>query len=88
MHKDISSIKALFDKYDEKNNKYLELKELENLFFDVLVNLGIENPEKRKLDVAKESLDIYNKKNTGRINFNEFIEIIDFLILEKEYKIN
>ena len=84
---DVDTIKALFDKYDIKKNKSLDTTDLERLFFDVLINLGEENPEKRKYEIAKQSLNIFDKNKNGTIEFNEFWEIIDFLIDEKGFKI-
>ena len=84
---DLDTIKALFDKYDFKKNKSLDITDLERLFFDVLINLGEENPEKRKYEIAKQSLNIFDKNKSGTIEFNEFWEIIYFLIVEKGFKI-
>ena len=84
---DFSVIKALFDKYDTKKKNSLDLDQLENLFFDVLINLGEKNPEERKSEVAKEGLELFDKNKNGTIEFNEFYDIIDFLIYEKGYEI-
>ena len=81
------TIKTLFDKYDIQKNKSLDITDLERLFLDVLINLGEENPEKRKYEIAKQSLHIFDKNKNGTIEFNEFLEIIIFLIDEKGYKI-
>ena len=85
---DLSLVKALFDKYDTKKKKALDLAELESLFFDVLTNLGEKNPEKQKFQIAKEGLEIFDKNKNGTIEFNEFSDIIDFLILEKGYDLS
>ena len=80
-------IKALFDKYDIKKNNSLDITDLERLFLDVLIYLGEENPEIRKYEVAKQGLNIFDKNKNGTIEFNEFLEIIVFLIEEKGYEI-
>ena len=69
---EVDTIKALFDKYDFKKKKSLDITDLERLFFDVLINLGDENPEKRKYEIAKQSLNIFDKNKNGTIEFNEF----------------
>ena len=63
------------------------MTDLETLFFDVLIDLGEENPEKQKYGIAKESLDLFDKNRNGTIEFDEFKDIIDFLVLEKGYEI-
>ena len=84
---DISIIRALFCKYDTQKKRALELSQLETLFFDVLINLGEEDPEQKKFEVAKEGLEIFDKNKNGAIEFNEFLEILDFLIEQKGYKV-
>ncbi len=84
---DISIIRALFNKYNTQKKRTLDLCELETLFFDVLMNLGEKDPEQRKLEIAKEGLKIFDKNKNGTIEFNEFLEIIDFLIDQKGYQI-
>ena len=86
-YEDLPTVQALFDKYDIKQKKALDLTDLETLFLDVLIDLGIKNPEIQKYEVAKESLNIFDKNQNGTIEFEEFMEIIDFLILEKGYEI-
>ena len=87
-HEDLSILQALFDKYDIKQKKALDLTDLETLFLDVLIDLGEENPEKYKNEVAKESLNLFDKNQNGTIEFDEFMDIIDFLVLEKGYEID
>ena len=84
---DVTIVRELFDKYDIKKNKSLDINDLESLFFDVLIDLGEENPEIRKYEIAKQSLNIFDKNKNGTIEFNEILEIIDFLIDEKGYEI-
>ena len=84
---DEGTIKALFDKYDIKKNNSLDITDLERLFLDVLIYLGEENPEIRKYEVAKQGLNIFDKNKNRTIEFNEFWEIIVFLIEEKGYEI-
>ena len=86
-YEDLPTLQALFDKYDVNQKKALDLTDLETLFLDVLIDLGIKNPEIQKYEVAKESLNIFDKNQNGTIEFEEFMEIIDFLILEKGYEI-
>ena len=84
---DDATIRTLFNKYDIKKSESLDITDLESLFFDVLINLGEKNPEKRKYELARQSLDIFDKNKNGTIEFNEFLDIIDFLIDEKGYEI-
>ena len=86
-YEDLPILQALFDKYDIKQKKALDLTDLETLFLDVLIDLGIKNPEKEKYVVAKESLNIFDKNQNGTIEFEEFMDIINFLIIEKGYEI-
>ncbi len=83
----LPTIKELFDKYDTKKKNSLDLPELETLFYDVLINLGEKNPEERKFEIAKEGLKLFDKNKNGTIEFNEFLDIIDFLVLEKGYEL-
>ncbi len=84
---DLSTKKELFDKYDIKRQNSLGLTELETLFYDVLIELGENDAEDRKLEIAKEGLEIFDKNKNGTIEFNEFLDLIEFLILEKGYEI-
>ena len=67
-YEDISTLQALFDKYDIKQKKALDLTDLETLFLDVLIDLGIKNPEKQKYEVAKQSLNLFDKNQSGQSN--------------------
>ena len=67
-YEDLSTLQDLFDKYDFKQKKALDLADLETLFLDVLHDLGEENPEKQKFEVAKESLNIFDKNQNGQSN--------------------
>ena len=84
---DLSTKKELFDKYDIRRQNSLGLTELETLFYDVLIELGENDAEDRKLEIAKEGLEIFDKNKNGTIEFNEFLDLIEFLILEKGYEI-
>ena len=86
-YEDLQTLQALFDKYDIKQKKALDLTDFEALFLDVLIDLGIKNPEIQKYEVAKESLNIFDKNQNGTIEFEEFMDIINFLIIEKGYEI-
>ena len=83
----LSTKKELFNKYDIKRQNSLGLSELETLFYDVLTDLGEQDAEDRKFEIAKEGLEIFDKNKNGMIEFNEFLDIIDFLVLEKGYEI-
>ena len=84
---DLSTKKELFDKYDIRRQNSLGLTELETLFYDVLIELGENDAEDRKLEIAKEGLEMFDKNKNGTIEFNEFLDLIEFLILEKGYEI-
>ena len=78
--------KKLFDEYDTDKTGALEKEEFEKLMLDTLRSLGEENPEETFKSVAQEGMKCYDANKSGKIEFNEFYKVLDFLILEKGYE--
>ena len=76
----------LFNKYDLDQTGALEKEEFEKLMLDTLKSLGEENPEKTFKTIAQEGMHYYDANKSGKIEFNEFYKLLDFLIVEKGYE--
>ena len=81
-----SDARDLFNRYDKKQTGALDKEEFEKLILDTLKSLGEENPEKTFKTIAQEGMHYYDANKSGKIEFNEFYKLLDFLIVEKGYE--
>ena len=84
---DEDKMKALFEKYDTNKNGVLDRAELFVIFKQILSDMGENFPEKKNDEVAEEGLHNFDLNKNGAIEFDEFSELINFLITEKGYKL-
>ena len=85
---DENDARDLFNRYDKDQTGALETEEFEKLMFDALKSLGEENPEETFKSIAQEGMRHYDVNKSGKIEFNEFYKLLDFLILEKGYEMH
>ena len=78
--------RELFNKYDINQNGALDKEEFEKMILDTLKSLGEENPEERFELIAQEGMKYFDKNKNGKIEFNEFYLLLDFLILERGFE--
>ena len=83
---DEEEARELFNRYDKQHKGALDKEEFEKMILDILTNLGEENPEENLETIAQEGMKNYDNNKNGKIEFNEFFNLLDFLILEKGYE--
>ena len=86
-HLDEDDARNLFNRYDKDQTGVLEKEEFEKLMFDALKSLGEENPDETFETIVQEGLKHFDMNKNGKIEFNEFYKLLDFLIFEKGYVI-
>ena len=95
---DDTKIKALFERYDTNKNGVLDreeffvvfkqiLSEMGENFPQILSEMGENFPEKKNDEVAEEGMNNFDLNKNGTIEYDEFSELINFLINEKGYKL-
>ena len=77
----------LFEKYDENKNGVLDKAEFRIVFKKILQEMGENYPEKRHDQVVEEAMNNFDINQNGTIEYDEFIEVINFLINEKGYEL-
>lgn len=80
-------IKQLFFTFDLNKNQTLEKKEFIPALQTLLHNLGEDMPEKKHEQVANECINLFDLNGNGCIEYDEFYNLIDFLINEKGYEL-
>ena len=84
---DENEARELFNKYDVHKKGALDKEEFEKMILDTLKSLGEESPEERFKVIAQEGMKYFDKNKNGKIEFNEFYKLLDFLIFEKGFEI-
>ena len=51
----------------------------------MLHDIGQYIPDKRNDEIAEEGMETFDLNHNGRIEFDEFAEVINFLVSEKGY---
>lgn len=82
---DLEKVKKLFDKYDINHNNTLEKKEFIIGFREMLNQIGENMPLKKHEQVAIEGISMFDLNGNGNIEFDEFENLVRFLVLEKGY---
>lgn len=80
-------IKQLFFTFDLNKNQTLEKKEFIPALKTLLHNLGEDMPEKKHEQVANECINLFDLNGNDCIEYDEFYNLIDFLINEKGYEL-
>ena len=80
-------IKQLFFTFDLNKNQTLEKKEFIPALKTLLHDLGEHMPEKKHEQVANECINLFDLNGNGCIEYDEFYNLIDFLINEKGYEL-
>ena len=80
-------IKQLFFTFDLNKNQTLEKKEFIPALKTLLHDLGEHMPEKKHEQVANECINLFDLNGNGCIEYDEFYNLIDFLINEKGYEV-
>ena len=76
-------IKTIFDKYDKNKNGLLEKEELFDSFHELLKLIDeYKNDEEIKV-IVEEGIKIFDLNHSGALEYDEFTELMSFLILER-----
>lgn len=78
-----AKIKQLFDKYDENHNGVLEKQEFITGLNELIHSLGDSMPSETVEKISEEAIVNFDLNQNGIIEFNEFTELIKFLVEEK-----
>lgn len=84
---DMDKVRELFDKYDTNHNNTLEKKEFILCFREMLNQIGENMPLKKHEQVAIEGIAMFDLNGNGNIEFDEFENLVRFLVNEKGYMI-
>lgn len=80
-------IKKLFDNYDENKNGILEKEELVNGLRELICDLGDSLSQEKVDEIAEEAIINFDLDGNGKIDLQEFTNLINFFIEEKGLKI-
>lgn len=80
-------IKKLFDNYDENKNGVLEKEELVNGLRELICDLGDSLSQEKVDEIAEEAIINFDLDGNGKIDLQEFTNLINFFIEEKGLKI-
>lgn len=81
-------VKKLFDKYDQNKNGSLERAELMVGLEDLILSLGEPITHDLVETICEEAIQNFDQNKNGFLEFNEFIELIKFLIEEKGLRLS
>ena len=80
-------IKELFDKYDENKKKIKKKGEFITGLNELIQSLGDSMPSETVDKISEEAITNFDLNGNGIIEFNEFTELIKFLVEEKGLKL-
>ena len=81
-------IRRMFQSYDDNNNGVLDREEFYKVLKSMIKQLA-ENQTEEELDmIAKEATEKFDLNQNGKIEFDEFNDLVRFLIDEKGLSIN
>ena len=81
-------IRKLFDLYDSDANGYLDRVEFGKVVKTMIKSLYEDKTDEEIEEITKESIDKFDLNNNGKIEFDEFRELVNFLIDEKGLSID
>jgi Ca2+-binding EF-hand superfamily protein len=76
-------MRIIFNKYDENKNGVLEKVEFIKVFRDLIKSLGEDMSSNEVDKIAEDAISNFDLNQNGTIEFNEFCQLISFLINEK-----
>ncbi len=78
----------MFNSYDDDDNGYLDKKEFVKVVKSLIKDLSEGQTDEEIEEIAKESIDRFDLNQNGKIEYDEFRELVKFLIDEKGLAIN
>ena len=85
---DDSQIEDIFQSFDKKKKGVLDRYEVKEFFKKVLIDLEEDTVLLTSENLLKQFYEIFDKNKDGKIDFNEFKSVMEFLINEKGYQLN
>ena len=80
-------MRNLFEKYDLDKNGVLDKEEFIRIMVDILKKLSEDLPDRKHLEIAEEAFTKFDMNQDKVIEFNEFYELMRFIISEKGYEL-
>ena len=84
---DSKKVRNLFEKYDLDKNGVLDKEEFIRIMVDILKKLSEDLPDRKHLEIAEEAFIKFDMNDDKVIEFNEFYELMRFIISEKGYEL-
>jgi len=81
-------IRRMFGSYDDDDNGYLDKGEFCKVVKSLIKSLSEDQTDEEIEEIAKESVEKFDLNKNGKIEFDEFRELVRFLIDEKGLSIN
>ena len=85
---DDSQIEDIFQSFDKKKKGVLDRYEVKEFFNKVLIDLEEDTVLLTSENLLKQFYEMFDKNKDGKIDFNEFKSVMEFLIKEKGYQLN
>ena len=85
---DDSQIEDIFQSFDKKKKGVLDRYEVKEFFKKVLIDLEEDTVLLTSENLLKQFYEMFDKNQDGKIDFNEFKSVMEFLINEKGYQLN
>ena len=85
---DQSSIKEIFDRFDENLNGVLDREEFYKGFSDLIKSLAEGHNEDEIQQISEEAIERFDLNHNGQIEIDEFNQLMIFLINEKGLSVN
>ena len=85
---DDSQIEDIFQSFDKKKKGVLDRYEVKEFFKKVLIDLEEDTVLLTSENLRKQFYEMFDKNKDGKIDFNEFKSVMEFLINEKGYQLN
>ena len=83
-----SQIEDIFQSFDKKKKGVLDRYEVKEFFKKVLIDLEEDTVLLTSENLLKQFYEMFDKNKDGKIDFNEFKSVMEFLINEKGYQLN
>ena len=84
---DSKKVRNLFEKYDLDKNGVLDKEEFIRIMVDIVKKLSEDLPDRKHLEIAEEAFTKFDMNQDKVIEFNEFYELMRFIISEKGYEL-
>ena len=81
-------IRRMFNSYDDDDNGYLDKQEFVKVVKSMIKDLAEGQTDEEIEEIAIESIDRFDLNQNGKIEYDEFRQLVKFLIDEKGLVIN